>query len=242
MLSKTLLAAFAALLAFIAPLTDAKCSKFTVVNSTHHERYSNVSVPYLYEASMHTYRVSPDVVCHANKSSHSGSRCLSHTCQIQTHNGTVIRASGTTNATHPPPPVDIHQWKWLFELVGKKLGIPFPVEASTTIGHPNSDVYSLCIPVTEAGHLTFTPGLNCAQGILSGCDGKSPGSVNGHRVKVCAPAVRGKNSQLQGAVFLKRLAPATASKPTASATVEAIAQTAAADRERSEVLETGSEA
>lgn len=222
MFSRRSLIIFALLSLSIALPTYAKCGNFTVVNTTVVERGgSKISVPHLLRASTSTYRVSSGVLCN-NDSGKSSMQCPSGTCLVETNNGTYIHATGTLNFTLFPLHSGVRsEVQQLFDLASAALDIPFPAEASTVIGQPNSNTYSLCIPDTESGYLTFTPDLECVHGFFSDCDSVSPTFRKEHGVRMCAPAVRGNNSQLQGAVFFKSEQPAVATRihrPTGAAT------------------------
>ncbi|KAL9083400.1 MAG: hypothetical protein Q9159_005795 [Coniocarpon cinnabarinum] len=184
-----------------APTVNAFCNTFTVIPQNYTERGSTTTgLNNLTVAASYDYRVGPAIICNDTAAAASPN-CPGGTCAPQLANGTVVDQTGVANVTLSPDDTAS-----LFEMIASTAGIPFPVEACTTLGTPNAETYNTCISPTLVGYLTFTPLMNCVNGVLTDCSDSAV--VDGTTVRACSPMT--PQGQLSGAIFFRQTDDATA--------------------------------
>lgn len=185
------------LLLATTPITAAFCTNFTVLPQTYTERGSTTyNLTNLTVAAPYTYRVSNALICNATTAAQNPpNTCLGDACLPQPLTGTTIAQPGISNITLSPDDLAA-----AFDLVSRTADIPFPTQGSTTMGAPGAASFDACVSPTWAGYLTFTPLVNCVNGVFTSCEGAA--IPEGTTARMCAPLSHGE--QLAGAVFFQQ--------------------------------------
>ena len=174
------------------------CSNVAILPQTSCERGACSNNTYLTVAAAYSYRVSTPLICNDTTSAQNPpDTCPGDTCLPHITNGTVIDQSGIANVS-----LSANSQAAAFSLISETAGIPFPVNGSTTMGAPGAEGYNACVSPTWAGYLSFTPLLNCVNGVFSGCGNGDSDLMDGEVVRLCAPLSNG--DQLAGAIFFEQ--------------------------------------